>query len=193
MWERLSDTRRAPADLQKLKIVVLLFYMTRADRRGRPLKAFLQAEIVGADVTIEQVRTACGLTRASYYGEPSGTGRGFADDFPNSEELRRLAQYYELGDNGWVSLLVEFGWLEPLPGTLRMPFTAADNKTERFGRPIGLVALRDALSRYRHGSVLLVSADGDQVTLVPLREALEDHQESSLIMFGTKSADEPEA
>jgi hypothetical protein len=165
--------------------------MTRADRRGRPLKAFLQAEIIGTDVTIEQVRTACGLTRASYYGEPSGTGRGFADDFPNSEELRRLAQYYELGDNGWVSLLVEFGWLEPLPGTLLMPFTAADNKTERFGRPIGLVALRDALSRYQHGSVLVLSEDCDQVTLVPLREALEEHQEGSLIMFGTKPKDAP--
>ena len=51
--------------------------MTRVDRRGRPFKAFLQAEIVGADFTIEEVRRACGLTRAGYYGEPSGTGRGF--------------------------------------------------------------------------------------------------------------------
>src|ERR1700728_3058206 len=99
--------------------------MTREDRRGRALKAFLQAEIGGGDVTVEQARAASRLTRAGYYGEPSGTGRGFADDFPNSEELRRLAEYYELGDNGWVSLLVEFGWLEPLPGTLLMPFTAA--------------------------------------------------------------------
>lgn len=89
--------------------------MTRTDRRGRPLKAFLQAEIVRGDVTIEQVRDACGLTRASYYGEPSGTGRGSADDFPNSEELRRVAEYYELDDNGWVSLLVEFGWWNRYP------------------------------------------------------------------------------
>jgi hypothetical protein len=72
-----------------------------------------------------------------------------------------------------------------------MPFTAADNKTERFGRPIGLVALRDALSRYQHGSVLVLSEDCDQVTLVPLREALEEHQEGSLIMFGTKPKDAP--
>ncbi len=77
----------------------------------------MQAEIVGTDVTIEEVRRACGLTRASYYGEPSGTGRGFADNFPNSEELRQVAEYYKLGDNGWVSLLVEFGWLDPQPGT----------------------------------------------------------------------------
>src|ERR1700744_3251628 len=133
--------------------------MTRLDRRGRPLKAFLQAEIVGSDLTIEEVRGACGLTRASYYGEPSGSGRGFDDSFPNSEELRQVAEYYKLGDNGWVSLLVEFGWLEPLPGTPRMPFTAADNTTEGLGRPVGLVALRDALARYQNGSVLLVSAN----------------------------------
>jgi hypothetical protein len=165
--------------------------MTLTDRRGRPLKAFLQAEIVGADVTVEQVRAACGLTRATYYGEPSGTGRGFADDFPNSEELRRLAEHYELGDNGWVSLLVEFGWLEPLPGTLRVPFTMSDNETdEQPNERIGLVAIRDALSRYRHGSVLMVSPDGDQVSLVPLEKALEEHPEGSVVMFGAQRAAE---
>jgi hypothetical protein len=166
--------------------------MTREDRRGRPLKAFLQAEIAGGgDVTIEQMRAACGLTRASYYGEPSGAGRGFADDFPNSEELRRLAEYYELGDNGWVSLLVEFGWLDPLPGTLRMPFTVSDNEAdEHSSKRIGIVAIRDALSRYRHGSILMVSPDGDQVKLVPLDQALEDHPDASVIMFGAQSVAE---
>ena len=168
--------------------------MTRTDRRGRPLKAFLQAEIVGTDVTIEQVRTACGLTRASYYGEPSGTGRGFADDFPNSEELRRVTEYYELGDNGWVSLLVEFSWLAPLPGTPRMPFTAADNRKDRqLTKPIGLVQVRDALSRYQTGSVLVVSSDRDQVMLLPLKQALEEQPDASVIMFGLKPPDEPEA
>lgn len=152
----------------------------------------MQAEIVGADITIEQVRTACGLTRASYYGEPSGSGRGFADDFPNWEDLRQVAQHYQLGDNGWVSLLVEFGWLEPLPGTLRMPFTAADYSTDReFSNPIGLVQLRDALSRYRDGAVLLVSSDGQEVSLLPLHRALEERPDASLIMFGTQPPAEP--
>ena len=158
--------------------------MTRADRRGRPLKAFLQAEIIGTDVTIEQVRTACGLTRASYYGEPSGTGRGFADDFPNSEELRRLAQYYELGDNGWVSLLVEFGWLQPVPGTLRMPYTA-EKPDQLQGPPIGFVTLRDALLRYQNASVLIVSSDGADVSLAPVRQALQEHPDGFLMVFGT--------
>jgi hypothetical protein len=143
----------------------------------------LQAEIVGADVTIEEVRTACGLTRASYYGEPSGTGRGFADNFPNSEELRQVAEYYKLGDNGWVSLLVEFGWLDPLPGTDRMPFTA-DKADRQLSTPIGLVTLRDAVRRYQDASVLVVSAEGGEVTLVPLRQALQEYPDGSLMMFG---------
>jgi hypothetical protein len=159
--------------------------MARTDRRGRPLKAFLQAEIVGADLTIEEMRRACGLTRASYYGEPSGTGRGFDDSFPNSEELRQLAEYYKLGDNGWVSLLVEFGWLEPLPGTPRMPFTA-DKLDQEVSVPIGLVALRDALGRYSNASVLVVSSDRADVTLMPLRQALQEHPDGSLMVFGLK-------
>ncbi|HME77468.1 MAG TPA: hypothetical protein VKI00_18020 [Mycobacterium sp.] len=157
--------------------------MTRLDRRGRRLKAFLQAEIVGTDITIEEVRRACGLTRASYYGEPSGTGRGFADNFPNSEELRQVAEYYKLGDNGWVSLLVEFGWLDPQPGTVRMPFTA-DKADPQLSTPIGLVTLRDAVRRYQNASVLVVSAEGGEVTLVPVRQALQEYPDGSLMMFG---------
>jgi hypothetical protein len=149
----------------------------------------LQAEIVGSDLTIEEVRRACGLTRASYYGEPSGSGRGFADNFPNSEELRQVAEYYKLGDNGWVSLLVEFGWLDPLPGTPRMPFTG-DNGDRQLSAPIGLVTLRDAVSRYRNSSVLVMEPDSDRVHLVPLRRALQEHPDASLMLFGI---DEPTA
>lgn len=162
--------------------------VTRTDRRGRPLKAFLQAEIAGTDVTIEEMRRACGLTRASYYGEPSGTGRGFDDSFPNSEELRQVAEYYKLGDNGWVSLLVEFGWLEPVPGTLRLPFTAG-GRDEEFLASIGLVTIRDAMRRYQGNAVLLLSADGGEVNLVPLREALDEHLDSSVMVFGLDSSD----
>jgi|GEM_PF-5505931 len=157
--------------------------MTRADRRGRPLKAFLQAEIAGADVTVEEMRRACGLTRASYYGEPSGTGRGFDDNFPNSEELRQLAEYYKLGDNGWVSLLVEFGWLDPIPGTLRMPYSA-DKPDQLITPPIGLVPLRDAVSRYRNAAVLVVSHDASEVTLVPVSRALQETPDGYLLVFG---------
>ncbi len=157
--------------------------MTRSDRRGRPLKAFLQAEIAGADVTIEEMRRACGLTRASYYGEPSGTGRGFDDSFPNSEELRQIAEHYKLGDNGWVSLLVEFGWLKPVPGTLRMPFTA-DKSDPSLNTPVGLVMLREAVARYQHASVVVVSSDTTQVSLAPLQRALEEQPHDLVLLFG---------
>jgi hypothetical protein len=170
---------------------VWLDYVARTDRRNRPLKAFLQAEIVGTDVTVEEVRKACGLTRASYYGEPSGTGRGFADDFPNSEELRQVSAYYQLGDNGWVSLLVEFGWLEPVPGSLRMPFTTANgNGGQKLPHPISLVQVRDALSHYQDASVLVVSSNVNEVNLVPLRHVLEDHPEGSVMVFSTKPVTE---
>jgi hypothetical protein len=158
--------------------------MTRTDRRGRPLKAFLQAEIAGADVTIEEMRKACGLTRASYYGEPSGTGRGFDNSFPNSEELRQVAEHYKLGENGWVSLLVEFGWLQPAPGTLLMPYTA-DKPDQLQAPPIGFVPLRDALSRYQNASVLIVSSDGTDVSLAPVRQALQEQPDGFLVVFGT--------
>ncbi|WIM88523.1 hypothetical protein PT015_03215 [Candidatus Mycobacterium wuenschmannii] len=164
--------------------------MTRTDRRGRPLKAFLQAEIAGADVTIEEMRRACGLTRASYYGEPSGTGRGFDDSFPNSEELRQVAEYYKLGDNGWVSLLVEFGWLEPLPGTLRMPFTA-DMPEKLIAPPIALVTVRDAIDRYQNASVLVVSTDRTDVSMVSIHQALQDNPEALLMVFGAVPTDQP--
>jgi hypothetical protein len=161
--------------------------VARTDRRGRPLKSFLQAEIVGGDVTVEEMRKACGLTRASYYGEPSGTGRGFDDTFPNSEELRQVAEFYQLGDDGWVRLLVEFGWLDALSGTGHQPFTAADAPADQAtAKRIGLVQLRDALARYQDASVLVVSSNGDQVNLVPLRQALDEHPDGSLMVFGTE-------
>jgi hypothetical protein len=157
--------------------------MTRTDRRGRPLKAFLQAEIAGVDVTIEEMRRACGLTRASYYGEPSGSGRGFDDSFPNSEELRQIAEFYKLGDNGWVSLLVEFGWLEPLPGTVLMPYTS--EKPDQVVMPqIGLITLRDAVAHYQNAAVLVLSTDATEVTLAPVGQALHNDAEGYLVVFG---------
>ncbi len=157
--------------------------MTRTDRRGRPLKSFLQAEIAGADVTIEEMRRACGLTRASYYGEPSGTGRGFDESFPNSEELRQVSEYFKLGDNGWVSLLVEFGWLEALPGTLRMPYTAG-RCDQMETPPIALVALRDAVTRYENASVLVVMSEPTEVALAPVHRALQEDSDGYLVVFG---------
>jgi hypothetical protein len=86
------------------------------DRRGRALKTFLVAEIVGADITVEELREAVDVKRSRWYGDGS-PGRAEAEDFPDPNELLHLAQHYELGEDGWLNLLVEFGWLQPRPGS----------------------------------------------------------------------------
>lgn len=98
--------------------------MGRTDRRGRVLKTFLAAEIVGKDVTVEQLREAVGVKRSRWYGDASTPGRSHAADFPDPNELYHLAERYQLGDDGWLNLLVEFGWLAPrpdLPGFTDIP------------------------------------------------------------------------
>jgi hypothetical protein len=92
--------------------------MSKTDRRGRDLKTFLQAEVLARDVTVKELRRACGgLSVARYYGDAArGTsGRASADDFPNTEELRHIAEFYGLGDEGYLNLLIEFGWLSQRP------------------------------------------------------------------------------
>jgi hypothetical protein len=51
-----------------------------------------------------------------------------------------------------------------------------------------LVTLRDAVSRYQNGSILVVAAESDEVHLVPLRRALQEHPNGSVLVFGI---DEP--
>ncbi|MFD6197226.1 hypothetical protein ACFWE3_11030 [Mycobacteriaceae bacterium NPDC060252] len=108
--------------------------MTRTDRRGRELKQFLQAEILRQDISIDDLYTACGLSKAQWYGVSSGTGRRSAEDFPNTEELRRVAERFELGDDGYLNLLVEFSWLEPradAPGFSHGPVIAETKKSAK--------------------------------------------------------------
>ncbi|SIC55131.1 Uncharacterised protein [Mycobacteroides abscessus subsp. abscessus] len=90
--------------------------MSRTDRRGRDLKLFLQAEIVNANMQVGDVVKAVGVTTSRYYGDSRSTGRKDSDDFPNADELRHIADHYNLGDEGYFNLLVEFGHAEPQPG-----------------------------------------------------------------------------
>lgn len=87
--------------------------MTRTDKRGRSLKAFVIAEIVGNDVTVEQLLEAVGVKRSRWYGDSSTPGRSNAEDFPDPTELLNLATYFKLGDDGYLNLLAEFGWISP--------------------------------------------------------------------------------
>ena len=87
--------------------------MPRTDRRGRGLKAFLVAEITGRDITVEEMRQAVNVKRSRWYGGDS-PGRAEADNFPDPVELLSLADYFNLEQHGWLNLMVEFGWLDPL-------------------------------------------------------------------------------
>lgn len=103
--------------------------VARTDRRGRGLRAFLIAKIVGDVVTVEQVREATGVKRTRWYGSDDNPGRSEAEDFPDAMELYQVANYFNLGQDGWLNLLAEFGWIDPredIPG-----YTGGE--TEHFG------------------------------------------------------------
>jgi hypothetical protein len=89
--------------------------MARTDRRGRGLKTFLIAEITGQDITVEEMRQAVGVKRSRWYGDADNAGRAEADNFPDPVELLSVADHFNLGQNGWLNLMIEFGWLDPIP------------------------------------------------------------------------------
>ena len=136
---------------------------SRPNAAKAPILRALGADAVAVTENAERAR-------AEVLAFTDGEGVDHAVDYTGNPDLLRLiGTMMRLGGSLVVSS--EQG-REPLP------FTAADNDADRqLTKPIGLVQLRDALARYRNGSVLVVSPDGDQVTLVPLRQAIEEHPE----------------
>lgn len=94
--------------------------MTRTDRKGWNIKLFIEAEIIGEQITVEDLYVACDITKSKYYGDPSKgvAGRAEAEDFPNPLELRNVAEYYQLSSLDFLNLLVEFGWGPVIPDIL---------------------------------------------------------------------------
>jgi hypothetical protein len=76
--------------------------MPRTNAAGWGLKRLLEATL-NRDITIEQLRDACGVTKGRWYG---GVGRATADDFPDAEEARRAARAFGLSAT-WLQ--VELG------------------------------------------------------------------------------------
>jgi hypothetical protein len=66
------------------------------------LKRLLEATL-NRDITVEQLRGACGVTKGRWYG---GAGRANADDFPDAEEARQAAHAFGLSAT-WLQ--VELG------------------------------------------------------------------------------------
>jgi hypothetical protein len=82
--------------------LVTLGGMPRTNSAGWGLKRLLEATL-NRDITVEQLRDACGVTKGRWYG---GVGRANADDFPDAEEARRAAHAFGLSAT-WLQ--VELG------------------------------------------------------------------------------------
>lgn len=76
--------------------------MPRTNADGWGLRRLLEATL-NRDITVEQLRDACGVTKGRWYGE---AGRANADDFPDAEEARRAAHAFGLSAT-WLQ--VELG------------------------------------------------------------------------------------
>jgi len=79
----------------------------RTNAAGWELKRLLEATL-NRDITVEQLRDACGVTKGRWYG--GGGGRANADDFPDAEEARRAAHAFGLSAT-WLQL--ELGLVTP--------------------------------------------------------------------------------
>jgi uncharacterized protein (DUF2384 family) len=75
--------------------------MSRTDTNGRSLESLLNYVLDG--VGAQDIRQALGVSAATYYR------RKMRDDYPNAEELRLIARYFDVN---FVSLLSTFGLLE---------------------------------------------------------------------------------
>lgn len=107
--------------------------VARTDQRGRDLRTFLIAEIVGNNITVEELRQAVGVKRARWYGN-GHRGRYESDDFPDPSELHSLAAFYRLGDGGYIQLLVEFGWMIN-DGDCHVGYSSGDTLAPLIGSP----------------------------------------------------------
>lgn len=103
--------------------------MPRHDGNGRNLKAVL-TYILNRAVSDHDICSAIGISRNSYYSR-----RREADDYPNAEECRLVAQYFGLNA---LELLVLFGLIENEAIERYAERYLAGKAADRFGRPAGL-------------------------------------------------------
>ncbi|OBI83907.1 hypothetical protein [Mycobacterium sp. 1245805.9] len=87
--------------------------MPRTNAAGWGLKRLLEATL-NRDITIEQLRDACGVTKGRWYG---GVGRANADDFPDAEEARRAAHAFGLSAT-WLQVELGLITLDDVRGAL---------------------------------------------------------------------------
>lgn len=133
--------------------------MTRTDPDGRDFQLWIEG-VLCRKISVEELRTACGLTKARYYGEPrkDRTGRREKDDFPDAEEIRLAAEYFGFNQ---LRAMADFGLLaagdvaeyvsdgDPMPPPSRIPswkgVKTATATPSRIKRNQPLARLRSAI------------------------------------------------
>lgn len=100
--------------------------MARHDSNGRNLKSVL-TYILNTAVTDNDICTAIGINRNSYYKT-----RRKAEDYPNAEECRLIAQHYGLNP---VDLMVLFGLLDAEDVRRYAERYLAGKNADRYGEP----------------------------------------------------------
>ncbi len=77
---------------------------------GWDLKLWLEATLA-REISVEELRTASGLSRHKWYGDRGRgiAGRSEADDFPNAEEARKVADHFGVS---LTELLIEVALIE---------------------------------------------------------------------------------
>ena len=84
--------------------------MTRRTAVGWDLKLWLEATLA-REISVEELRTASGLSRHKWYGDRGRgiAGRSEADDFPNAEEARKVAEHFGVS---LTQLLIDFALVD---------------------------------------------------------------------------------
>jgi hypothetical protein len=106
--------------------------MSRTDANGRSLESLLNYVLDG--VSAHDIQQALGVSAATYYR------RKVQDNYPNAEELRLIARYFDMN---FVSLLSTFGLLEG----------DGDTTGAEVVPPVGLLTRPKAKTKQRENNV----------------------------------------
>lgn len=136
--------------------------MPRNDGNGRNLKAVL-TYILNRAVTDNEISTAIGISKSYYLSR-----RREADDYPNAEECRVVAEHFGLNP---VELLVLFGLIDSGAVHRYAERYLAGKTADRFGRPMAVpptvVEIASDNTPHYDGQVKIFSDGDGQGSKVP--------------------------
>lgn len=125
--------------------------MPRHDGNGRNLKAVL-TYILNRAVTDNDICAAIGISRSYYHAR-----RREADDYPNAEECRLVAEHFGLNP---VELLVLFGLIDSEAVQRYAERYLVGKTADRFGRPMMVPPTVIEIANTPHYDGQKASSDG---------------------------------